>query len=685
MTDLARRIWYPIWDAGVPLDHGVKTVTEALGVAARDLKAAMGLLTARCVAGEADLAADLAKRALDQWRTNGKKWLHALGDATRERHARVGDVAFLLEPDLKEGRGGLRDVTALRAAALAAPVLSEEDLFALEASELVVAARVELHRVNGKGEHLVLQAQPAVAHGLGMDNADTLMRAVSGAARTIAFVSDDAWRRVDSFLQRRSRASVRPDHVHSPGVVIRGGEVCVDQAADLDDGSLVLRVAAAAAQGDVPIGRAALEQLRQDAAGPGDPWPPDAPAALFDLLAAGPPAVAVFEALDQYGLLTRILPEWEPVRCKPQHNPYHRFTVDRHLVEAAVEASALRDRVTRPDLLLLGAWLHDLGKGYPGDHSVASADLMHDISTRMGFAAEDQHTLAKLTREHLLLPDTATRRDVRDPATVAKVAEVVEDMTTLELLHALTEADGKATGPSAWSSWKGALVDELVTAVAARLGGAPPIDRRWQLDPGLQALVDEAAGTLLVRPQGSTVVIVSPDRPGLFCKLAGVLCLHGLEVLTADVRSAGGTAVDSFVFHRPAGDGDWDRFRGDLERALGGSLDLDTRIAERAHNYRLQYRGAGPPLPYAVTVDNDASGDATVVEVRGSDALGVLYRIAYAFADLRLDIRHAKVLTLGSEIVDSFYVVDSEGRKIEDAPRVADIQRAVLVELTRLA
>jgi [protein-PII] uridylyltransferase len=180
-------------------------------------------------------------------------------------------------------------------------------------------------------------------------------------------------------------------------------------------------------------------------------------------------------------LLTRILPEWEPVRCKPQHNPYHRFTVDRHLVEAAVEASALRDRVTRPDLLLLGAWLHDLGKGYPGDHSDASADLMHDISIRMGFSAEDQHTLAKLTREHLLLPDAATRRDVRDPVTVAKVADVVEDMTTLELLHALTEADGKATGPSAWSSWKGALVDELVGAVAARLSGARSSTPRCRL------------------------------------------------------------------------------------------------------------------------------------------------------------------------------------------------------------
>src|SRR4029450_6597659 len=144
--------------------------------------------------------------------------------------------------------------------------------------------------------------------------------------------------------------------------------------------------------------------------------------------AAGPPTVAAFEALDQYDLLTRVLPEWEPVRSKAQHNPYPRHPLDRHLIEAAVEAAALRHRVARPDLLLLGAWIHDLGKGYPGDHSEVGAELMETIAARIGFPPPGGAVLVTLARDHLLLPDAATRRDVRDPATVTRVAESVGDL-----------------------------------------------------------------------------------------------------------------------------------------------------------------------------------------------------------------------------------------------------------------
>ncbi len=278
-----------------------------------------------------------------------------------------------------------------------------------------------------------------------------------------------------------------------------------------------------------------------------------------------------------------MLPEWEPVRSKPQHNPYHRFTVDRHLIEAAVEAAALRHRVARPDLLLLGAWLHDLGKGYPGDHSEVGAQLMETISARLGFPPHERAMLVTLARDHLLLPDAATRRDVRDPVTVTRVAETVGDLQTLELLHALSEADGKATGPSAWTPWKAALVEELVAAVAARLAGWPE-EPGFGLDPALAQLVVEADGGLLVHVDGSTLVVIGPDRPGLFCELTGVLCLHGLEVVAADLWSAPGVgegiAVDTFVFQR-IGDGgpDWDRFRADLERALDGGLALEARVA----------------------------------------------------------------------------------------------------------
>ena len=689
VKEIANQIWYPIWDAGIPLDHGVKTITEALGVAARDLKAALGLLSARCVAGDAELADDLARRARDQWASGGKKWLRVLGDTIVQRHERMGDVAFLLEPDLKEGRGGLRDVHAVQAAALAAPVMTEDRLARLDAAEVLMRARVAMQRQNGRGEQLVLQAQDGVARALGLPNPDALMQGISTAARTIAWTSDDAWRRIDAWLDKRSSRSVMPDRVVSAGVVVREGETTIDSHADVTDGSLILRVAAAAAATDTPIATTTLDRLRNEATGPGASWSPESRAALFDLLAAGPPTVAAFEALDQYDLLTRVLPEWEPVRSKPQHNPYHRFTVDRHLIEAAVEAAALRHRVARPDLLLLGAWLHDLGKGYPGDHSEVGAELMETISARLGFPPHERAVLVTLARDHLLLPDAATRRDVRDPATVTRVAESVGDLQTLELLHALSEADGKATGPSAWTPWKAALVDELVAAVAARLAGWPE-EQDFGLDPALAQMVVEAGGGLVVHVDGSTLVVISPDRLGLFCELTGVLCLHGLEVVAADLWSAPGAgglmAVDTFVFHRIGdGDADWDRFRADLERALDGGLALEARIAARSREYRSRFRGVGRPVQPTVIVDNDASADASVVEVRGPDAMGVLYRIARALSDMRLDIRHAKVLTLGHEIVDSFYVVDVHGKKLTDPERVAELERAVLFELSRLS
>ena len=687
IVEIANQIWYPIWDAGIPLDHGVKTVTEALGVAARDLKAAMGLLSARCVAGDAELADDLARRSLDQWRSGAKKWLRALGENIEQRHQRMGDIAFLLEPDLKEGRGGLRDVHALHAAAIASPVVTDEHLARLDVAETLIRSRVAMQRLNGRGEQLVQQSHDGVARALGVESADALMQGISAAARSIAWTSDDAWRRIDVWLDKRSSRSVMPDRIESVGVVMRGGETSVDSSADFADGSLILRVAAAAASTDTPIATATLERLRAEAASPGDHWSPESRNALFDLMAAGPPAIAAFEALDQYDLLTRVLPEWEPVRSKPQHNPYHRYTVDRHLIEAAVEASALRHRVARPDLLLLGAWLHDLGKGYPGDHSEVGAELMETIAARMGFPPHERAILVTLARDHLLLPDAATRRDVRDPATVTRVAEAVGDVQTLELLHALSEADGKATGPTAWSPWKAALVDELVAAVAARLAGWPE-ERAYGLDPALERMVDEAGGGLLVHVEGSTLVVVSPDRPGLFCELTGVLCLHGLEVVAADLWSAPGVgvgmAVDTFVFHHSGGEPDWARFRGDLDRALAGDLALEARIADRTRDYRTRFSGIGLPVAPTVVVDNDASADASVVEVRGPDAMGVLYRIARAFSDVRLDIRHAKLLTLGHEIVDSFYVVDMHGKKLTDPERISELERAVLFELSRL-
>jgi [protein-PII] uridylyltransferase len=688
VDELARRVWYPIWEEGIALDHSVKTVDEALVVAGKDLKAALGLLDARTIAGDSELGEALARRAREAWQRKPKKWMEALAEATALRHHRFGDVAFLLEPELKEGKGGLRDITGLRAVELALPSLPSLEPSFGEAAAMLLDVRVALHRTTEKGsDRLVLQQQPAVAEELGLPDVDTLMRFLSGAARTIAWASDDKWHRVESHLRGPSGRLAKRDRVMSEGVVLRDGEIVVTADAPMEDASLPVRVASAAAQTRAPIARATLERLRAEAAAPGDPWQSGTRDALAELFGTGVACIAPFEALDQYGLVMRLLPEWATVRSRVQHNPYHRFTVDRHLLEAAVQAAALTDRVSRPDLLLFGAWLHDLGKGSPGDHTEAGIALMTRIAPRMGFPPADIDVLIHLVRDHLLLADAATRRDIRDPATSAQVAAAVGDVTTLELLAALTEADSKATGETAWTNWKATLLDELVQRVADVLEGAQPAPRTRDLEPRLHALVEKARGRVLVEGEDDRVVVVAPDRPGLFCHLAGVLALQGLDVLGADVQSSDpATAVDEFRVSATHGDPpDWERFRENVVKVLDGRLALEARLADRARTYNTRLGGddAVRTEP-SVTLHNDASDDASVVEVRTRNAVGVLYRITRAFYDLRLDIRHAKVQTLGDEVIDSFYVVDQRGSKLDDEPRIAELRRAVLFELSRV-
>jgi [protein-PII] uridylyltransferase len=694
IDEIAERIWYPIWEEGIALDHSVNTLAGALEVADRDLDAALGFLDARTVAGDGELGPELRRRARANWRINSKRRIRELDDLTRERHRRKGDVAFLLEPDLKAGHGGLRDVHAMRALAIAVDMLPPLDHMLASGDTPLLDARVALHRqTHRSGDQLMLQEQDGVAQALGLADADALMQQVSATARTISWASDDSWHRVRRHLAGPRANTGHADRLVSAGVLEHDGEVVLTADAPYADPSLALRVATASAASGLPISRASLERLRTDAAEPGDPWPDGLRASLVDLLAGGGDAISAFEALDQYGLITRLLPEWEPVRCRRQHNPYHRFTVDRHLLEATALAAGLAPRVGRPDLLLMAAWLHDLGKGYPGDHTVVGVELMTRIAARMGFPAPDVDVLVRLVRDHLLIADAATRRDIQDPATLTNVADAVCDLQTLELLAALTEADSKATGDSAWSDWKATLIRELVEGVRRVLEGQQPAARDDELDAELLALVDSAAGGVIVHgDDDGRVVVVAPDRPGLFCQLSGLFAIQGLDVLAADLRSTAadpggaGVAVDVFRVEPERGDEyDWVRFETNLGKVLDGRLALAPRIAQRAEAYKTALpKRAGDEITPSVTVHNDASEDASVVEIRTGNAIGVLYRLARAFLDLQLDVRQAKVQTLGDEVVDSFYVVDAHGKKISGEEQLEELRRSVLFELARI-
>jgi [protein-PII] uridylyltransferase len=659
IASIADRIWYPVWDSGAELDHAVRTVPQARRVARADLKVALGLLSARHVAGDPDLTERLRAGALEDWRSAAPARLAELHAAHDERTRTSGELAFLLEPDLKEARGGLRDVHAIQAVA-AAWVAPAPGPKVRTAYEQILDARHALHEVTGRRlDRLVLEEQDEVARALGLLDGDVLLRMLAGAARTVAYAVDHAFRQADRLRGRklrRRRAERRP---LADGVVEQDGEVVLARAADPGrDPALVLRAAAAAAQAGLPLAPRTLDRLTECPPLP-VPWPAPARDALLSLLGAGPAAVSVWEALDTEGLVTALIPDWERVRNRPQRNPLHRFTVDRHLAEAAAQAAALTREVARPDLLLLAALLHDIGKGWPGDHSVTGEVVARDVGRRIGLPAPDVELVAAAVRLHLLLPMVATRRDLDDPVTVRQVATAVRGRALLELLHALAIADGLATGPAAWNDWKATLVADLVRRVEAVLDGdsmpGPAPLREDQL--GLAADGGPAATV-----RGSEVTVVAPDRPGLLWRAAGVLASHRLAVRSANATTVGNTAVSVFDVEPEFGDPpDATLVAADLRRMLQGRLDVEDRLDRRARAVRP--RGATIPAPKVTLVD-EASETATVVEVRAHDAPGLLWRVGRALGECGLDVRAARVETLGAEVVDVFYVTDGDGKPL---------------------
>jgi [protein-PII] uridylyltransferase len=689
VADVANRVWYPIWDAQVPLDHSVRTIDEAVSVADQDLRAALGLLDARYVAGDAELASGLRERLLQRWRATAHKRLPQLRAAGEERAREHGEVAFLLEPDLKVSRGGLRDVEAMRALA-AAWVADAPSGRVAEAHTLLMDARGELHKRTRGRDKLLLQEQEGVARALDLSDSETLAYAIADAGRTIAWAWDSAWHRVSrnatpSRWRSRGRRPVR--RPLDDGVVEQDGEVML--ARDVEVGAdpvLVLRAAGAAARAGLPLSPYTLERLARDAPPMPVPWPHTGRDALVGLLAAGPPAVPVWEALDQVGLLVRLLPDWRRVRSKPQRNPYHRFTVDRHLIEAATNAAALTRNVDRPDLLLLGGLLHDIGKGLPGDHTDNGIEVVRRLGPQLSLTSEDTEVLVALVRHHLLLPEVATRRDLSDPATATAVAEAVGTRQVLLLLQALTEADSLATGPTAWGTWKKRLIDELVSRTWDVLDGNPPA-----APPefnGQQERLLAADGTIVeVHPGESDlleVAIATADRPGLFATTAGVVALHRLDVRRANAGGRNGRALTEFTVAAPHGRRpDPDRLRADLIAALDGKLAVADRLAERQRSTRPR-RGPAPAPP-AVTFD-DASEGSTIIEVRAPDGVGVLYAIANALTAVGLDVVTAIIASIGADVVDAFYVRERGlpgGGEVRSPQRRAEIAAAVLTALER--
>ncbi|MFK7919807.1 MAG: [protein-PII] uridylyltransferase [Ilumatobacter sp.] len=673
---IASAIWYPVWDAGLKLGHAVRRVDEQLDLIDGDLDSATALLTARFLAGDEALAADVTARGRTSWESQRSDYLAALRNRMLDRQSESADVAYRLEPDLKNGHGGLRDVQTVWWAMASGLDVVEQDLADLdECYDMLLRARVATHLTTGRaGEVMRLEEQDAIAERGGWSDADALMADVAAAGRTVSWVCDETWTRAVD----RNR---QDDRAIASGIVLRGGEIELTETADpRRDSTLALRAAVAAARNDCRIGRATLDRLHEEVEVWEGDWPVGARTELVALLLEGHRAIPVLEALDQRELLARFLPEWEPVRSKPQRNAYHRFTVDRHLWEAAANAAELVDRVSRPDLLVLGALFHDIGKGYPGDHTEVGMVMIRDIGPRLGLNRHDVDALVTMIEHHLLLSDVAMRRDISDEATIDLVAGLAGSIEKLELLDALTEADSKATGPSAWGSWKEQLVDELVSRTKHVLGGGRASEVKWQLFPDEATLAAMAVGDVDISRDNDLITIVGPDSSGTFSQTAGVLSLHGLDVVTARAYSdEQGMAASQFRVLSPNGDVNWRTLKNDLRKGMAHELAIEARLVERAKTYRRRRKTqADTPGPPKVKFIEGGSSNATVIEIRAVSKIGILHRITKALSEVGLDIRHAAIHTIGMEVVDTFYVRTRSGDLVTSSPHRKEIQKALL-------
>jgi [protein-PII] uridylyltransferase len=708
IAGIADRLWYPLWDAGFVLGHATNTVKSEVALAERDLHALTAWLDARLITGDRELFADLLARIQDLAQRRRRRLVEELRSAMEARREKFGLVAEMLEPNLKEGGGGLRDLQSLWWAGWSLGVPGGSDaLFArgylrpgdperLSAARArLLDLRVALHRIiRSRSDVLTLEDQDAVARKTGAPDADTLVRALAGNARTVAWIAGDVFDRLLATERGPGGRLARRDRVIDGGVLLRDGRIAFATDATVD-GKLVLRAAAASASLSAPFDRASLERCETLA---GVTWDDETREAFIALLRAGRRAVPVFEALDQAGVLARLLPEWEHVRSLPQRNAYHRFTVDRHLLEAVAECAALLDddgfdgsiaRRARADLLLLGALLHDLGKGMRGDHSVVGAETAVRLTHRMGLDDGGVATLDWLIRNHLVLAQTATQRDLSEEATITRFGQLIGTTERLDLLYALTVGDSRATGPAAWGPAKAALVRELflktdslleLGVVGAGLDAhrADTIERHRQLlaDGGLAVSWSDRDDGML------EFAVAAPDRTGLLARVAGVLALFGFDIRDAAGYIEDGMALEVFVgsdrFGRLADGAGRDAAVTTLRAALAGELPLEEQLRARIRRYRMP-KEAGD---VAVVIDQEASPSATVVEVHAPDHVGLLAQVAATFSDLDVDVRTAKVATLGDRVVDVFYLRDANGNKITSRLTLDQLKATLVARLT---
>lgn len=751
---VTQAIFYPLWDAGLEVGHSVRTVDSCLSDAGGDFFFRVALLDARFLIGDQPLFQQL-QEAYQRRFIHGQRlaFLEDMICHRDERHRRYGLHSYRLEPHIKEIRGGLRDIqsmlwtakvvfglkdlTALREAGL----LSEEEHRAFEeAWEGLIAIRNRLHYISArKNDQLYFEHQEEIAKALsfrstkGIMDVEHFMRQVYSHLQTIATTSDLFFEHVHEVLQKTSGKAHDDDSQElEPGIVLRRGRIRLSGAEQLcATPGLMLRLFLQAAQSGLPLHHQTKKLLSANLTLVDDAFrqDPQLGRVFLDILSQDKAPLAVLEAMLECGLLTAYLPEFGHLKSLAQHDIYHVFTVDLHLLQTlailhqlTLDQAPIFSLLSNPPLLYLAGLLHDIGKGYGGDHEDKGAELARQIGLRLHLGSREIGLLEFAVANHLFLTNTALRRDLDDDALIQRCAQRVGTLERLAMLYLLSIADAMATGPTVWNDWKAALLLDLYLKiallldkaggapqdlnsgiewikekVAARLEGRCPMDLTLLPDDYLLNFSPEeiaqhieqsralAPAGLVVLPQDKeahwSILILTRDRPGLLAKICGAIALNSLRLLAAQIFTwPDGTVVDVInvlpLFDKPLAEHDWQQLHSDLEKAINHRLGLEYRLRQKYQAGRKAM--AKIHAPAKVVFDNEASETYTVIEVYATNHHGISYAITRTLTDFQINVFRAKIGTRSDQVVEVFYVLDSEGGKITEKDFLEEIRQSLL-------
>ena len=781
-SESAKAFLHTLWDAGVNVGHSVRTIDDALALHGHTFDAWTSMVESRHICGNEELSKRFYDAIRKQITSRQQAWfIRAVFDDVESRHERYGSSIKLLEPDIKKSAGGLRDLQAafwlhrgtdeqyftpsvpqesaikvfLHQLMQNGSIAQDVHEAALKSAEFMLRTRHEMHyRRDAMHDTLEYALQVQVAEGLGygsssgMRSVEIFMSEYYTHARTV--------QRLLQTLGQRFREAIEPARPWlQRGTKIGSGFILYDDALSIDasvrgfsDPRQILEAFALGAENDVGPDlrlRGVLERSAE-AIRPEHATMPEL-AACFRRILRSKRVAATLHDMNEADVLPRYIPEFGELVAFFQHNVYHYYTADEHTLIAVANAENLREKqgilrevfrnLRRKDLLYLALLLHDIAKPLGvSDHEVTGVEVSQRVLHRLGMD-EEFPDVAFLVRNHLVMEQTAFRRNVHDPATLKEFAARFERPELLDYLYILTYADLSALNVNVWTEWKSAMLQELYQRTSEvlhrNLSGAqideyhqekhdaavesvvdalsPSIPResverhlRGVGDPSYLALFNEKeiaqhilqgensdlVSSNFSHAEGYTeVTIIARDAPFALSKFCGVLAANDANIFDASVFTRNdGLIIDRFrvsdasTRHRLE-ERTCTKIAADLKHVMEGTQDIDHLIREHQKKWK---RRPKPPANPTVRTDVEFENNPryTIIDVYAPDAVGFLYRVTGAISELGLDIYFAKIATRVDGIIDAFYTLDRSGNPVTDPERRVVIREGILKSIQEL-